>query len=236
MDKEPLDTFKSGNKVKIASFVITFLLILAYELVILYSCFYDWVHLQRSQNLYQSTVYIKDHNFMPSIQLALLSNSDAGVKEMKDLKIMDENGQFDIAEVEQYVQFQVRMTQIENGAKTEKKRAMRPCSLEDYEERRVNVTLDKMLKMQLEQQSRICPDIEDEQVQNAQSNTENQSSFSIEIIRCTGANAKCKPDDEITKLLSKLLFKSYYVADYVNYLPAIQNTSALPMTAKDHFH
>jgi hypothetical protein len=33
-----------------------------------------------------------------------------------------------------------------------------------------------------------------------------------------------------------LLFKSYYVSDYLNYLPAIQNASALPMTAKDHFH
>ena len=61
------DAFKSGNKMKIASFVITFLLILVYELVILYSCFYDWVHLQRAQNLYESTIYIKDHNFMPSI-------------------------------------------------------------------------------------------------------------------------------------------------------------------------
>tara|TARA_B110000285_G_C14491370_1_gene324095 strand:- start:31 stop:177 length:147 start_codon:yes stop_codon:yes gene_type:complete len=43
------------------------------------------------------------------------------VKEMKELKIMDGNGYFDMTEVETYVQFQVRMTQVENGAKTEKK-------------------------------------------------------------------------------------------------------------------
>jgi len=59
----------------------------------------------------------------------------------------------------------------------------------------------------------------------------------MQIIQCTDTTKDCKTPAEITTLLDLLLFKTFYVSDYLNYIRAVyNNTDEAPMNAKDNFH
>ena len=83
--------------------MIPFLVVLAYELALLYSGIHDKVTLAKTQNHYENPVLIEDHNFLPTIQLDLLEKTDGNTKKLTDLKIIDANGIWDFTEISKYI-------------------------------------------------------------------------------------------------------------------------------------
>lgn len=56
------------------------------------------------------------------------------------------------------------------------------------------MTENPMLVREIKEKSRMCPSLTDQEINHAPSDTKNQGSFSIQIIKCTDSSSSCKTD------------------------------------------
>ena len=71
---------------------------------------------------------------------------------------------------------------------------------------------------------------------NSYTNSQERTSFSMEIYRCTKMNnPNCKNDDEITNMLNSLMFNIYILTGDEE-IGNHENFGGNPMITKDTFH
>lgn len=168
---------------------------------------------------------MSDFNFMPSLEIQSYGekNPDPALAfDIAEISSVSENSYengwyssfpIDIEKLMQYIEPVVNYRIIEDGETYYISEPLKLCTVEDFERKGFEFGSEKIKN---DATNRLCPNYEKMEylkAKNGYINSSDRLSFSLEIYKCSHSN--CKSDQEISNMLSHLMFNVFILSDDV---------------------